>query len=160
MVLTPITPNLRAFFIISGILYMIWGILGIGLEVGLIINAYTTYYRGFWAGGFLIGGGISMLVAACRISYPMIQLTRVFIIGLCFCIVAVILSIINITAIPRCNWSSIWYFCDSTLATNLKIVILVVFVVSVIHTIINMIVVNNARKRTTTTSPTSVASYQ
>ena len=159
MVLTPITPSLRAFLMISGMLYLLWGILAIGLEVGLIINAYTTYYRGFWAGGFLIGGGISMLVAACKVSYPLIQLTRVFIMGLCFCMVAVVLSVINITASSRCEWSSFLYFCDSTLATNLKIVILVVFVVSVIHTIINMVVVNNARKRTTATSPPSVPSY-
>ncbi|CAF0817308.1 unnamed protein product [Rotaria sordida] len=45
---TPITSSLRVFFIISGLLYLIWGILAVGLEIGILIYSYWRYYTGFW----------------------------------------------------------------------------------------------------------------
>ncbi|CAF1110181.1 unnamed protein product [Adineta steineri] len=58
MRLTPIDSNTKVFLIISGIFSLIWGIMAFGLEIGIIVNSYSTYYRGIWAGGFLIGSGI------------------------------------------------------------------------------------------------------
>jgi hypothetical protein len=159
VVVTPITPNLRTFFIISGILYLIWGILAMGLEVGIIINAYGTYYRGLWAGGYLLGSGISLLIASCRVSYAMVHLIRMLAVGLFLSILALILSIVSITTSSRCNSIYYWYSCDITLVNNLTIVILILFIVAIVHTIINIIVASNAQKRGATTTAASVATY-
>ncbi|CAF4250039.1 unnamed protein product, partial [Adineta steineri] len=134
--LTPIKSNIKAFLIISGIFYMIWGIIAFGLEIGIITSAYLTYYRGIWAGVFLIGGGISMMI---------------------ICIFALLSSILNIYGLSRCNPDPHWYnYCDRLLATNLKIVILVLFVIANIHSIINMFVTGKVQKRAATTSPTNI----
>ena len=97
-----------------------------------------------------------MLIAACRESYAMLRLMRMYILALCFCIVALILSIVNITSTVRCSYSHYWYTCDDELASNIKIAILVLFIISTIHTIINMVVANKAQQRT---SATPAASY-
>jgi hypothetical protein len=130
-----------------------------GLEVGIIINAYGTYYRGLWAGGYLLGSGIRLLIAACRVSYAMVHLIQMFVVGLCLCILALSLSIGSITTGFRCN--DIYYWCDPdiTLAKNLAIVILILFIVSIVHTIINIIVAWNAQKRVATTATASIATY-
>ncbi|CAF1374786.1 unnamed protein product [Adineta steineri] len=153
----PIESNTRAFLIISGIFYMIWGIMALGLEIGTIINFYSTYYRGIWAGGCLIGGGIGMLIIACKTSHVMTYLIRTFIIILVLCVLALILSIVNISVSYQCNPDSYWYnYCDRLLATNLKIVILVLFVIANIHSIINMFVIGKVQKRAATTSLTNI----
>jgi hypothetical protein len=154
LVATPLTSNLKLFFAISGIFYLIWGILDIGLEVGIIVNSYySAYYRGLWAGGYLIGGGIVMLVASCRVAYILNHLIRTFIVALVLIILGLILSIINLANSNRCDlyyWSS----CDTQLAINLKIAILAIFIISTIHTIVNIIVTRNALKRPiSTTTP-------
>ncbi len=158
LVATPMTSNLKTFFIISGILYLIWGILSIGLEVGIIIHSYTTYYRGLWTGVFLIGGGISMLIASCRTSYIMSYLLLRFGVVLFFVILGLILSITNLAISIRCG-SSYWFFCDDQVATNLKIGILVLFIVCTIHNIINMTVASNAQKRAILASASNAPRY-
>ncbi len=159
MVVTPITPNLRTFFIISGILYLIWGILAMGLDVGIMIHAYGTYYRGLWAGGYLLGSGIGLLIVACKVSYDMVYLIQMLVVGLCLSIIALSLSIGSITTGFRCN--DVYYWCDPdiTLAKNLAIVILILFIVAIVHTIINIIIASNAQKRGATTAIASIATY-
>jgi hypothetical protein len=153
VVLTPITPSLKAFMVISGIIYLLWSVLAFGLEIGLIANGSVTYYRGLWAGAFILGGAISMLIAACRQSYNMAHLIGMFAVALVFCILGLILSIVNYAASSGCTYS-FYYYCDSQLALNLKIVILVVFLFATIHTIVNMIIVGNAQKnRASTPAP-------
>jgi hypothetical protein len=154
LVATTITPGLRAFLIISGILYLIWGILAIGLEIGLIINLSSTYYRGFWGGGVLIGGGISMLVAACRSSYIMMHLVRLFIVSLVFCILGFILSVVNYTSSSYCSFS--WLYCDSRTELNIKGVLLGLFLIATIHTIVNLVIASNTHKRTMSTPASNV----
>ncbi|CAF1368594.1 unnamed protein product [Adineta steineri] len=155
--LTPIKSNIKAFLIISGIFYMIWGIIAFGLEIGIITSAYLTYYRGIWAGVFLIGGGISMLVVACKKAKNLNKLILTFTVTMIICIFALLSSILNIYGLSRCNPDPHWYnYCDRLLATNLKIVILVLFVIANIHSIINMFVTGKVQKRAATTSPTNI----
>ena len=148
MVPTSITGNLKVFFISSGILYLILGILSIGLEVGIVVNSYNTYYRGFWVGGYLVGSGISLLVAGGRGSFVLTRLTTLFMVALILSILGMITSIINYAVSPRCSSTYSWYYsCDSERATQLKIVILAVMVLAIIHTIVNMVVASKAHKR-------------
>jgi len=157
-VATPITSNLKAFLIISGLLSLLLGILDMSVEIGILLNSYTTYYRGLWAGGFLIGGGICMLVASCRVAYVMAYLIRLFTVTLIFVILGLVLSIINLATSIQCDSYS-WYLCDNRLAINLKIVILILFIISTIQTIVNIIVASNAQKRTTPTPTPNVPVY-
>lgn len=147
-ILATMTPNIRVFFIISGILYLIWSLSAIGLEIVLIIESYSTYYRGVWAGGFLLAGGICMLTMACRTSYSTTYMIRLFILVLLFCVFGLVLSAVNYGTSTKCLSSlSYRYSCDQKLVTILKIVILVVFVVATAHTLINIFVVNNEHKK-------------
>ena len=147
---TPITPSLRALFIITGILYLIWGVLGIGLEIGVIVNSSYRYYVGFIGGGFLIGAGISMLIAGCRTSYIMVYLVRMLTVTLVFCILGFILSIVSYTTSTSCfSWS--FYDCDSTVAAQIKATLIAVFVLATIQTIISLVVTSNAHRATSAT---------
>jgi hypothetical protein len=151
---TPITPSLRTLFIVSGILYLIWGVLGIGLEIGVIVYSYHRYYLGFIGGGFLIGAGISMLIAGCRTTYVMVYLVRMLTIVLIFCILGFILSIVNYTSSTRCTF--IFDTCDLVAASQIKAVLVALFVLATIQTIINLVVTSNAH-RTTLATPASNA---
>jgi hypothetical protein len=145
--LTTITPNLRAFFIISGVLYLIWSLLTIGLDVVIIVKSSWSFYRGIWAIGFLLGGGISMLIITCRTSYAMNSLIRMFVLILFFCLLGFILSAVNYGTSRRCIPSR-YTKCDKQLVSILKMTNLVVFIVATIHTIINIIVLNHEHKKT------------
>jgi len=147
LVATPLTSNYKTFLAISGIFYLIWAILDIGLEIGILYNSYySTYYRGIWAGGYLIGGGIIMLVASCRVSYVLNHLIRLFIVALVLIIIGLILCIVTVANSVSCDSSYYWINCDTRLAIHLKIAILAVFIISTIHTVVNIIVTRNALK--------------
>jgi hypothetical protein len=139
---TLITPGLRTFLIISGILFLVWGILGVG----------------FIGGGYLVGAGISMLVAACRPSYIMVHLIRMLSVALALCILGLILSIVNYTTSYRCG-TYIYYSCDGEIAMQIKAVLIVLFIISTIHTIVSLVVTSNAHKRTLATPASSAPSY-
>jgi uncharacterized membrane protein len=159
-VATPITPNLKAFFIISGILSLILGILDIALEIEILLNAQirTIYYHGFWTGGFLIGAGICMLIAACRTAYIMAYMIRMFSVILVFVIVGLIFCIVDLVRSVQCD-SYYWFDCDSQLAVNLKITILAVFIFSTVHTIVNIVVAGNAQKKVNSVPNPNVPGY-
>ena len=147
MVSTPITADVRNFLLISGIFYLIWGILAVGLEIGIISYSYRTYYRGFWMGLFIFISSITMLVAACQANYALQRLVRSFTVALVFCILGLIFSIVDYAFANRCDYYDYWYSCDSKKASDLKIVILVVSVVATIHTIVNMVIIGNMHKK-------------
>ncbi|UJR10508.1 hypothetical protein I4U23_014711 [Adineta vaga] len=160
LVQTQMTSGLKAYFMISGIFYLIWAALALGLEVGIIINSRWTYYRGIWTAVFLIAGGISMLAASCRESYVMFHLVRWFCCNLSLGVLALILSIVNLSTSYRCTSSFYWRYCDHALATNLKITILVLFIVVIAHTIANLIVASNAQKRSAASIGTNAIRHQ
>jgi len=158
--LTTITPNLRAFFIISGIIYTIWSPAIISLEVVIVVKSYWTFYRGVWISGFFLSGGICMLIAACRRSYSMVSLIRVFTLVLCFCLVGIILSSINYATSKKCpSWYSSKYLCDQELVHTLKVISLSVIIVTTIHTLINIIVFNNIHKKTLKSAVPNVSNH-
>jgi hypothetical protein len=45
-VIITITLKLRAFFLISGIMYLLWGTVAISIEVSLLIYSHSIYCRG------------------------------------------------------------------------------------------------------------------
>jgi hypothetical protein len=146
LVSTQITADVRNFLLISGLLYLLWGILGVGLEIGIIANSYLTYYRGFWMGLFIFISGITMLVAACQANYALQSLVRSLTVALIFCILGLIFSIVNYAYSTRCDYYRS-YNCDSKRAADLKIAILVVSILATIHTIVNMVVIGNMHNK-------------
>jgi hypothetical protein len=128
-------------------LYLCSGIAAIGLEVGIIIHSYSTFYRGFWMGAFIIAAAAAMLYAASQASYILLYLVRSLTISLVFCIFGFIFSVVNYTAATRCDSYYYYYSCDPQIATNLKISILALSIVSTIHTIVNLVVVSNNHKQ-------------
>lgn len=150
VLLTPITPSFRTFLVISGIFYILWAVVVVGLEIGIILNSSWRYYTGFWSGGFLLGGGISMLIASCRPSYVIARLIQMYSICLFLCILGSILSVINLTRSTLCDPPFYWYYCDDELAHHLKIAIIVACVIATIHTIVNIVVSTNARRAAAT----------
>ncbi|CAF2814732.1 unnamed protein product [Rotaria sp. Silwood2] len=153
---TSITSSLRVFFVISGILYLIWGVLVVGFEIGIIYYSYWRYYTGFWTGCFFISGGISMLVVACKTSYVMAHLIRLFAICLFLGILGLILSIVNVARYKSCDSVYYWQYCNNSTGHHLKIAILVFIIIALIHTIINIVVTSNARKSTTSACTSSI----
>ena len=155
---TLLTYNIKTFLVISGIIYFLLGILAYGLEIGIIVNSFWTFYRGFWAGTFLIGTGIVMLIIACRASYPLIYLTRILGVILGISALGLIFSIINYSASTQCFSSSLWN-CDGKLASDLKVAILVIFILAVIHTAINLAVIIKTHRRTLLASNPKIPTY-
>jgi hypothetical protein len=153
---TVITANLRNFLIISGLCSLLSGISAVGLEIGIIINSYSTYYRGFWMGGCIIGCSISMLFAASQASYNLLRLTQSFTVVLIFCVLGSILSVLNLSQSTQCQSIYYIYSCDREIATNLKIAILAISLLATVHTIVNMIIISNLHKRTVLSSVSGV----
>lgn len=143
IVLTPLTANLKMFFVFSGLLCLLCGIADFGLEIGIIINSYSSYYRGLWGGGYLIGTGIVMLVVSCRSVVNMNALIRTFAIALVFVVIGLILSIVSYVLVDPCDTYT--YYCDSPLSIQLKATMLGVFALSLIHMIANIIIVSKAQ---------------
>ena len=146
VVLTPLTPNLKIFLVLSGLFCILSGIADAALEVAIIINSYSSYYRGLWGGGYLIGTGIVMLVASCRPAFNMNALIRTFAIALVFVVIGLILSIVSYALTVACD-SYTYYYCDDTLSMQLKAAILGVFAISLVHIIANIIVVIKAQSQ-------------
>jgi hypothetical protein len=146
------------FLCISGFIYSLWGISIVSVQIGIVVNSFSTYYHGFWAGTFLIFGGIFMMIIAFRSSYPMIHLIRTYSMNLGFCTVGLVFSIVNYATSTRCISISSWY-CDESLASNLKVSLLILFILGLIHTIINMIFISKEQKRGLLRSNSNVLSH-
>lgn len=146
--LTTITPKLRSFLLISGVIYTIWSLIILTFEVTIAFKSNWVYYRSIWTSGFILGGGISMLAVSCRSKYHMITLIRVFIVALLFCLLGIILSTVNYSTSTKCSNSySNRESCDSELVSILKLTSLLIMIIIAIHTVINLIVFRNARKK-------------
>jgi hypothetical protein len=159
VITTPVTPNLRAFFIISGIIYCLWGILSFSIQLGIAVNSYSTYYQGFWTGIFILVGGIHTLIVACRPSYPLNHLTRIYVIGLILSLIGFLFSVFNYSFSTQCTSTFIWYMCDYELTSNLKIVLLVIFLLASIHSVINIVFVSKIQKKSLSLPTPIVSGY-
>lgn len=158
VILTPMTSNLRGFCIISGILCLLCGITNIGLEIGILMNSYTTYYGGLWGGSYLIGTGIVMLIAACRPMFNMNAVIRTSAIALVLVIIGVILSILSVITVDGCR--SYYYInCDQSLVNSLEIARLAIFCLSVVQVIANIVVASAAQKSSIVARNPNVAGF-
>ncbi|CAF1278479.1 unnamed protein product [Adineta steineri] len=155
---TAITTNLRMFLFISGFIYSFWGISMTSLQVAIVINTFSTSYYGFYLGAFLIITGIVMMVVAFRSYYPLIHLKRIYNINLCVCLLGLIFSITDYTRSTRCSSTSSSY-CDDTLASHLKIILVITYVLGFIHTIINKSFISKEHQQTVWKANSDVANY-
>lgn len=90
----------------------------------------------------------------------MAALGRFFASTLGLCILALILSIVNLSVTTRCGTYSYLYYCDNTMAVRLKIANTVLFVVALIHTIVNMVVVSKAQTANQTAPTSNPSGFQ
>lgn len=111
------------------------------LDVYIVNNFHGyLYFCGFWVSGFYVGGGIFMLVAASKMSYVKLYLVQMFIVTLVFTLLGFMLSIVTILA----------------LETNLDIGRAVVFVLSSVHTIANIVVISISGNKTILQSTSNI----
>jgi hypothetical protein len=92
------TKNVRIHLMISGILTILFGIISIGIQIGILAtNSIIYYYYGFWGGAIIISFGIgSILFQRRRYSIDYLKLFRSFfwqmvLIGIVFSIGIVII---------------------------------------------------------------------
>jgi hypothetical protein len=106
-----ITPKIRAFFIISGIAFLLLGAGAIGLETSIMMYSFSTYYRGVWSGNMMLATSISMLVAQ-LLAFTMITV-------LC----GIVLSTIELSTMRPCVDESLTNLCDTPTGKILKLTI-------------------------------------
>ncbi|CAF3876128.1 unnamed protein product [Rotaria sp. Silwood2] len=121
------------------------------LQLAIVVNLYSSYYNGFWAGIFLIFGGSIMIIIGFRPSFPLFRLVQMYMFTLAFSTFGLAFSIVDYSLSTRCTSISSLY-CDDSLAINLKVILLITFSISLIHNSINMIVIAQEQKRILTKS--------
>ncbi|CAF0810718.1 unnamed protein product [Rotaria sordida] len=160
-ILTTITLKLQVFFILSGITYLLWSALAIGLEISILLYSYSIYYRGIFSGFIMLGTSISMLIIACRVSYSMAYVVRLLFFVVIFCIVGVILSIVDVTVSQKCANRMSSNLCDTQIGHRLKVIILIELCIATIHTGINLAIVRHIQKKSISIPPVANTSeYQ
>ncbi len=146
------------FLLLSGFIYSLWGILSISFQIAIVVNSYSTYYHGFWTGGFLIVGGILMMVIGFRSSYPLARLMRMYVVDLIFCAIGLAFSITNYAISDHCFSTSTWY-CDDSLASNLKIGLVIIFSLAIIHTAFNIFYISKEQKKAIAISNSNILNH-
>lgn len=145
--LAKITPKRRAFLLISGVIYTLWGLAIISLEVAIGSKFHWAYFRSIWTSSFILSGGVSMLSVSCRANYHKNTLIKVFSIALLFCVIAIILSTINYGTTTKCSKSySREDPCDDESVRNLKLTSLMIIIAASIHAVINILVIDYVHK--------------
>ena len=141
------TPRVKVFLIISGLLYAFFSLSIIGLEIATIIDSSWTFYRGLWSGGFLLAAGTGLLVIACHRSYLVWQLTQFFVFGLLICIIGLILSAVNFCKSLRCEVSFSRYQCDNGTILILKMAVLILLGLATIQTALSLVITTRLQKK-------------
>lgn len=160
VILTPMTSNLKLFFVISGIICLACGMTNIGLEIGILVNSITTYYGGIWGGSYLIGTGILMLIASCRPVFSMSAVIRTSAIALVLVTIGLILSIVSMTLInDSCSLYYTVIDCDQSLVDKLQIARLAVFCLAIIQVIANLVIAGSAQKNFVVARNPNVAGF-
>ena len=132
------TPQVKGFLLLSGMLYIFWSLSIISIEIATIIDSRWTFYRAIWTGGFLLILAISLLFIASRPSYLIWQLTQFFIFGSLICVIGLLLSAISFSRSLRCVDNPGRYQCDTSTVFFLKMAILILVGLATIHTAINL----------------------
>ncbi|CAF3616819.1 unnamed protein product [Rotaria sordida] len=132
-ILTTITLKLQVFFILSGITYLLWSALAIGLEISILLYSYSIYYRGIFSGFIMLGTSI----------------------------IGVILSIVDVTVSQKCANRMSSNLCDTQIGHRLKVIILIELCIATIHTGINLAIVRHIQKKSISIPPVANTSeYQ
>lgn len=142
--LTVISSNLRRFFICSGLLYFLIAIICIGLDICITITSYSQWYLGFSTSGFLISAGISTLIIACQPTYSFIYFLWTHISGIALFSLTLSAAIVNLALSRRCYKTVFHTECDTELAFALKTILVIIFIISLLHNIMNLIIVRKA----------------
>jgi hypothetical protein len=135
--------NLKKFLFISGIIYLLWAILGVAIALTVTSDATINY--GLWAGCLLLTRGIIMHIVISWTCDAILHLIRMFALDLFFSLTGFILLAFNYTT-SSCLYY-VDYSCDSDLTSNLKLVFVYVFIVAILQSVINLTVTCNARKK-------------
>ena len=141
------TPQVKDFLLISGMLYIFWSLSIISIEIVTIIDSYWTFYRALWTGGFLLVVAISLLFISSRPSYLIWQLTQFFSFGSLICVIGLLLSAINFSRSLRCIDKPGRYQCDTRTVSFLKMVILILVALATVHTAINLAITMRLQKK-------------
>ena len=156
-----ITSQIRAFLIVSGLIYLFLSSTAIALEIATVVNSYWTHYCGIWAGAFLLLTAVILLIVACRVMQNMIYLVWLFFIALLICIIAIILSAVNISQSQRCVYGVSQKACDTRASDILKILVLIMLIIAALHSAVNLAMVTYLQRRSQTKLPPSnVPTYQ
>lgn len=136
--------NPRNFFLISSIIYFIWGVIAFALTIALTIISYTIPYFTLWSVFLILNGAIDIYLIQLWSSNDINHLKRMFSFTLFLNTMGFILSVVIInstTSIVCLNTFN--FLCDNNLATYLQLVFVLVFIVSTIHNIFNVVIVYN-----------------
>lgn len=150
---TIVTPRHKVVLIILGLCHILFAGIAIGLEVELLVNADSAYYRGFWVGALFLVIGIGMLFISCKPAYITSRIKSIFITLLTLCIIGLILSIVSLLIATKCSDHPFTDFCDSQFVTTLKEIILAFYIVAVIYTMATAIMIHKAGTNSALTQP-------
>lgn len=118
-----ITPKIRAFFIIGGIVFLLLGAGAIGLETSIMMYSFSTYYRGVWSGNMMLATSISMLVTAGRRCHSIIYTTQLLAFTMITVLCGIVLSTIELSTMRPCVDESLTNLCDTPTGKILKLTI-------------------------------------
>ena len=141
---------LRKFLLLSHTIFLIWSIIAVILAATSFTTADQIFYINFWAAGLLLSGALPMLLTLCWPGDILRSLLRCFVCILIICIVGFIFFAFyyatSIVCIDIHDQS-----CISDLTSNVKLIFVVIFLISSLHTVVHITVVLHTRTTIATT---------
>lgn len=133
-ILVPLTLKLRKFFVISGIIYFLFGTVIIALETALIMHSSSTFYRGFAIGCMLVAVGHNLLIAGFSIVYSLAYIIRLLYLLLVTCFCGPCVTVLDLLLISPCGPEEKLPVCQMETAKILKIIILTMCTIALFYT--------------------------
>lgn len=145
--LIPISSRFRMFLVLSGVIYLLWGLLAVALEFTIILYTFTAYFRGIIIGSTISATAITLIIFAQKKSESFVNLIRLLnLIGV-VCIIGCFLSVIDITGTHECIEKAIRVNCNIKVSYILKLALLSDLAIATGHTYLNFVVIRDARKK-------------
>ncbi|CAF1370801.1 unnamed protein product [Adineta steineri] len=160
-VLITITAKLQRFFVISGIIYLLWGMSLISVETAIIMYNISAFYRGLFIGILVLATGINLLVVANTIFYSINYLMRLLYVTLAFALFGIGMCVIDLVSSDPCNdhKDDRTSLCDTKTATKLKLILLAQSMIVTIYTGIIIKFAKRIRKKAKSISSNSSTSH-
>jgi hypothetical protein len=138
------TFNPRNFFLISSIIYFIWGVLAFVLTIALTIISFIIPYFTLWSILLILNGAINVYVILLWSSNGITHLKRMFSFTLYLNTMCFILSaaIRNFTTSIVCL-NTLDISCDSILAAYSELAYVLIFILATVHSVFNVVIVYN-----------------